>query len=187
MKLEIFFYFPVLVSCWPLCLMFLHSALSFAARSAGYRVGAQLVAIYLLFLQNILFFAFIYLEIANVFEATTEIWLLNGLLFININSMWFVYFQVFVNMILTSIHVQLLLQVFWGDSGDLRSMQESYHPAKMVDGRLDRLRKLHQISIENDIVVLKVPYLLWAARPLFWWRRLLRLKGEKTLKDILRV
>jgi hypothetical protein len=58
-------------------------------------------------------------------------------------------------------------------------LAREYDSRALLSTRLNRLRKLRQITIEADMISLDWPYLLWLSYPLYWWRRLIRMEGER--------
>ena len=159
----------------PFLLVVLHGLLARLLKLAGSDPGPQLMAIVMVVLLNAgivaLFFARGILTGTGWYEA--------GYIVLTANAMWFVYFQVFVNLSLTSLHARLLLVALWNGAVEPRALAREYDSQAMLSARLHRLQGLRQITVEGDVVALKWPYLMWLSYPLYWWRRLIRMEGER--------
>jgi hypothetical protein len=170
----------LILGALPFLLVLFHGVLARLLKLVGVDLGPQLMAIMIVLLLNA---GIVILIIAH----GDAVWSENGAyrlcdvgyVALTVNAMWFVYFQVFVNLSLTSLHARLMLEAFWNDSLELRSLAREYDSGALLSTRLNRLRKLRQITIEADMISLDWPYLLWLSYPLYWWRRLIRMEGER--------
>jgi hypothetical protein len=157
----------------PFLLVVVHGVLARALRLVGLDLGAQLMAIVLVLLLNA---ALAVLAVAGGAVS----WPYDvAYVFLTANALWFVYFQVFVNLSLTSLHARLLLHGLWHGSVEPRALAREYDSEVMLSARLGRLQKLRQVRIEDGTMSLHWPYLLWLSYPLYWWRRLIGLEGEQ--------
>lgn len=156
----------------PFLLVILHGILARLLRLVGIDLGPQLTAIVIVLLLNG--------ALAAGFIGTGGAHRLSdvGYAFLTANAMWFVYFQVFVNLSLTSLHARLMLQALWHGSVDMQSLAQEYDSRVLLATRLSRLQKLRQIALEAGVISLDWPYLLWLSYPLYWWRSLIRMEGE---------
>lgn len=159
----------------PFLLVVLHGVLARLLKLVGIDSGPQLMAILILLLLNA---ATVALLVAPGTLAGAR-WYEASYVILTANAMWFVYFQVFVNLSLTSLHARLLLVAFWKGAVEPRSLAREYDSQAMLSARLHRLQGLRQITVAGDVVSLKWPYLLWLSYPLYWWRRLIRMEGER--------
>jgi len=156
----------------PFLLVVFHGMLARALKPMGVDLGPQLTAFALLILLNA--------ATASLFFATGDWrWPDLGYVVLTANAMWFVYFQVFVNLSLTSLHARLMLEALWKGAVEPRSLTREYDSEAMLAVRLDRLARLGQIAIKEGTVSLYRPVLLWLSYPLYWWRRLIGLQGER--------
>jgi hypothetical protein len=156
----------------PFLLVIVHGILARLLRLVGVDLGPQLTAIVIVPLLNG--------ALAAGFIVTGSAHRLSdvGYVFLTANAMWFVYFQVFVNLSLTSLHARLMLQALWQGSVDMQALAQEYDSRVLLATRLSRLQKLRQIVIEAGLISLDWPYLLWLSYPLYWWRSLIRMEGE---------
>jgi hypothetical protein len=159
----------------PFLLVVIHGVLARLLKLVGIDPGPQLMAIVIVLLLNA---AIVALFVARGVVAAAG-WYEAGYIVLTANAMWFVYFQVFVNLSLTSLHARLLLVALWNGAVEPRALAREYDSQAMLAARLDRLQGLRQITVEGDVVSLKWPYLLWLSYPLYWWRRLIRMEGER--------
>lgn len=155
----------------PFVLVVVHGLLARLLRLVGVDLGPQLTAIVIVLLLNAA------LAIALVAGGETSVWDA-GYVLVTANAMWFVYFQVFVNLSLTSLHARLVLQALWRGSVDMQSLAEEYDSRMLLATRLSRLQKLRQIAIAAGVITLDWPYLLWLSYPIYWWRNLIGMEGE---------
>ena len=170
----------LILGALPFLLVLFHGVLARLLKLVGVDLGPQLMAIMIVLLLNA---GIVILIIAH----GDAVWSENGAyrlcdvgyVALTVNAMWFVYFQVFVNLSLTSLHARLMLEALWNGSLELRSLAREYDSQVLLSTRLNRLRKLRQITIEADMISLDWPYLLWLSYPLCWWRRLIRMEGER--------
>lgn len=159
----------------PFLLVILHGVLARLLKLVGIDPGPQLMAIVIVLLLNA---AIVALFVVYSIQAGAG-WYEAGYIALTANAMWFVYFQVFVNLSLTSLHARLLLVALWNGAVEPRALAREYDSQAMLAARLHRLQALRQITIEVDVVSLRWPYLLWLSYPLYWWRRLIRMEGER--------
>jgi hypothetical protein len=89
-----------------------------------------------------------------------------------VNGMAFFYFQC-VNVALTSIHMSVLLRIFWSGSLSQDILLSDYNDQHMVRERIGRLLQLKQIEVEGGAVRLRSRIMVFAASPIYLWRRLL--------------
>ena len=156
----------------PFLLVILHGILARLLRVVGIDLGPQLTAIVIVLLLNGAL-------VVGVIAARGAYSLTDvGYVFLTANAMWFVYFQVFVNLSLTSLHARLMLQALWHGAVDMQSLAQEYDSRVLLATRLVRLRKLRQIAVAAGVMSLDWPYLLWLSYPLYWWRSLIRMEGE---------
>lgn len=156
----------------PFLLVILHGILARLLRLIGIDLGPQPMAIIIVLLLNAAL-------AAGVIAARGAYSLSDmGYVFLTANAMWFVYFQVFVNLSLTSLHARLMLQALWHGSVDMPSLAQEYDSRVLLTTRLVRLQKLRQIVVEAGLISLAWPYLLWLSYPFYWWRSLIRMEGE---------
>ena len=156
----------------PFLLVILHGILARLLRVVGIDLGPQLTAIVIVLLLNGALAVGVIA--ARGACSVSDV----GYVFLTGNAMWFVYFQVFVNLSLTSLHARLMLQALWHGSVDMQSLAQEYDSRALLATRLSRLQKLRQIVIEAGVMSLDWPYLLWLSYPLYWWRSLIRMEGE---------
>lgn len=97
-----------------------------------------------------------------------------GILFVAlaVNAMAFFYFQ-FLNMSLTSIHMSILLRVFWAGEISKAQLVTKYSDQQMVEERLRRLSQLKQIEVRDGLVRLRSSTMIVLAVPIYVWRRIL--------------
>lgn len=94
--------------------------------------------------------------------------------FMAVNAMAFFYFQL-VNVALTSIHMGVLLRIYWADGLSEEALMQQYDKSHMVTERLRRLTQLGQIEVRGDTVRLRSRILIRMSAPIYFWRRLLRM------------
>lgn len=164
----------------PFLLVPFHGIVARLLKLAGIDPGPQMTAIVVALLLNAATAALFTIYAGAVWPAgSAERWYDIGYVVLTANAMWFVYFQVFVNLPLTSLHARLMLEALWNDGPDLQSLEKEYDSEIMLSARINRLRKLRQIAVEDDTIFLDFPCLLWLSYPLFWWRRLIGMEGEQ--------
>jgi hypothetical protein len=170
----------LILGALPFLLVVFHGFLARLLKLAGIDPGPQLTAIMIVPLLNggIAILMSVYGG-ALWPEDGTRRWFDVGYILLTANALWFVYFQVFVNLSLTSLHARLMLEALWKGSVEPQSLASEYDSQTLLSARLDRLRKLRQIAIGADMISLEWPYLLWLSYPLYWWRRLIRMEGER--------
>lgn len=78
-----------------------------------------------------------------------------------------------VNIAETSLHVHIVLEVAWADRLPVDVLAARYGGTHMVDARLDRLVGLGQVRVDRDRYYLRNRKMLFVARALDVWRRLL--------------
>jgi hypothetical protein len=170
----------LILGALPFLLVVFHGFLARLLKLAGIDPGPQLTAIVIVPLLNAAIAILISVDGGAISSADgTRRWSDAGYIFLTANAMWFVYFQVFVNLSLTSLHARLMLEALWKGSVEPQSLASEYDSQALLSARLDRLRKLRQIAIRADMISLEWPYLLWLSYPLYWWRRLIRMEGER--------
>jgi hypothetical protein len=164
----------------PFLLVVFHGFLARLLKSLGADLGPQLTAIVIVLVLNAAIAATVATFGGALWSEGGANWLYDiGYVVLTANAMWFVYFQVFVNLSLTSLHARLMLQGLWNGSVESRTLAKEYDSQAMLSARLDRLVKLRQITIEAGTISLAWPFLLWLSYPLYWWRRLVGLSGEQ--------
>lgn len=89
-----------------------------------------------------------------------------------VNAMAFFYFQC-VNVALTSIHMSVLLRVYWAGALSQDVLLSDYNDQHMVRERIARLLQLKQIDVVGGIVRLRSRTMVFAASPIYLWRYLL--------------
>jgi len=89
-----------------------------------------------------------------------------------VNAMAFFYFQC-VNVALTSIHMSVLLRIFWAGALSQDVLLSDYNDQHMVGERIGRLLQLKQIEVKGDVVRLRSRVMVLAASPIYLWRDLL--------------
>lgn len=99
---------------------------------------------------------------------------LAGVVFVGlaVNAMAFFYFQC-VNVALTSIHMSVLLRIFWAGALSQHILLSDYNDRHMVWERIGRLLQLKQIEVGGDLVRLRSRLMVFAASPIYLWRHLL--------------
>jgi hypothetical protein len=97
-----------------------------------------------------------------------------ALVFLAANAMAFFYFQL-VNVALTSIHMGVLLRIYWADGLPEEALMRQYDKSHMVGERLRRLTQLGQIEVRGETVHLRSRILILLSAPIYFWRRLLRM------------
>jgi hypothetical protein len=135
----------------------------------GVQTGALLTAA----LVNVIYgFLFVGWFVAS--PPVHPIDLLAGGLFIavTVNAMAFFYFQ-FVNVALTSIHMSVLLRIFWAGELPKELLLTDYGDRQMVSERVCRLAQLRQIELQDGMVHLRSHIMLILAAPIYLWRRVL--------------
>lgn len=161
----------LLLGALPFLLVVFHGILARMLRLVGVDLGPQLTAIVIVLLLNgALAVGFIAGGAPRLSDLAYVV--------VTANAMWFVYFQVFVNLSLTSLHARLMLQALWRGSVDMQSLAQEYDSRVLLATRLGRLQKLRQIIIDAGVISLDWPYLLWLSYPLYWWRSLIGMAGE---------
>ena len=152
----------------PFLLVPFHGIVARLLKLAGIDPGPQMTAIVVALLLNAATAALFTIYAGAVWPAgSAERWYDIGYVVLTANAMWFVYFQVFVNLPLTSLHARLMLEALWNDGPDLQSLEKEYDSEIMLSARINRLRKLRQIAVEDDTIFLDFPCLLWLSYPLF--------------------
>ncbi len=170
----------LILGALPFLLVLFHGFLARLLKLANIDLGPQLTAIMIVLLLNAgIVVVCIALDGAVWSENDAYRWYDVGYIVLTANAMWFVYFQVFVNLSLTSLHARLMLEALWNGSVAPRSLASEYDSQALLSARLGRLRRLRQITIEAGMVFLDWPDLLWLSYPLYWWRRLIRMEGEQ--------
>jgi hypothetical protein len=104
---------------------------------------------------------------------------LAGVVFVGlaVNAMAFFYFQC-VNVALTSIHMSVLLRIFWVGALSQDILLSDYSDEHMVRERIGRLLQLKQIEVGGDMVRLRSKIMVFAASPIYLWRRLLGISSS---------
>jgi hypothetical protein len=163
----------LILGALPFLLVVFHGLLARVLKWLGVDLGPQLTAIAVALLLNMV--------IAGLIVAAGDgpRWSEVGYVFLTANAMWFVYFQVFVNLSLTSLHARLMLEALWNGFVEPRSLASEYDSQALLSVRLNRLQKLHQIAIDSCTISLDRPWLLWLSYPLYWWRALIGMEGER--------
>jgi hypothetical protein len=164
--------FVLVLGALPFLLVVVNGILARLLRLVGVDLGPQLTAIVIVLLLNGALAAG-FIVAGGAHRLGDEAYV-----FLTANAMWFVYFQVFVNLSLTSLHARLMLQALWHGAVDMQSLAREYDSRVLLATRLDRLQKLRQIAIDAGVISLDWPYLLWLSYPLYWWRSLIRIEGE---------
>ena len=93
---------------------------------------------------------------------------------ISVNAMAFFYFQL-VNVALTSIHMAVLLRVYWAGRLPELELSAQYDKAHMVSERIGRLVQLGQIETAGEFIHLRSRTLIFLSAPVYLWRHLLAL------------
>jgi len=167
----------------PFLYLLVHGILARSFLLMRLKVGAQANAFLIAILLNFAIVYFlVYKELLLVVDPGTRFYCYSFVL-MTANAIWFVCFQIFVNISLTSIHMRLMLEALWNGQLFQQDFRKHYDENLMIEARLQRLHDLGQIRISDGVVHLKVPFLLWLTRPIFWWRQVLGLSGESTLKN----
>lgn len=94
--------------------------------------------------------------------------------FLVFNGIAYAYFHIF-NMSETARRIRMLLQIRQtGPSGlRIQELEREYSPQDMIEARLDRLVKMHQLVLDDDgRYRASGQVLLLAGRAMAWWRRL---------------
>jgi hypothetical protein len=107
-------------------------------------------------------------------RATTETLYMLLFAFMVFNGVAYAYFH-FFNMSETARRIRMLLQIRQtGPSGlRIRELEREYSPREMIETRLDRLMKMHQLVLNADgRYRLSGRVLLWAGRIMAGWRHL---------------
>jgi hypothetical protein len=99
---------------------------------------------------------------------------LAGVVFVGlaVNAMAFFYFK-FFNLAHTTIHMSVLLRIFWAGALSQDVLLSDYNEQHMVRERLGRLLQLKQIDVESGVVRLRSRILVFTASPIYLWRHLL--------------
>jgi hypothetical protein len=109
-------------------------------------------------------------------EGRTPLEMLYMLLFafLVFNSVAYAYFH-FFNMSETARRIRMLLQIRQAGAAGLRvrELEREYSPQDMIEARLDRLVKMHQLALDaGGRYRVSGRVLLWAGRIMAGWRHL---------------
>ncbi|MFQ5735564.1 MAG: hypothetical protein ACE5GY_01730 [Thermodesulfobacteriota bacterium] len=93
-------------------------------------------------------------------------------------ALCYCYFHLF-NMSETARRVRILCDIYSGGKGD-SGLSDAYQAGAMIDARLQRLVATGQVKVSGGYYLISSRTLLYAARLLFLWGRVLGFKGPET-------
>ena len=164
----------VTIALVPLWMIPFHAAVQRLLAAIGLRVGVQLGGIVSAAAANLLLAVVVFrwsheLLRDDALDAAAGL----VLMFMALNAMSFFYFQL-INVALTSIHIAVVLRIYWSDGLSEQGLLNEYSSDQMLTERLDRLSQLGQIKEHDGIVELRSRIFLVLCQPIYLWRRILR-------------
>lgn len=158
----------------PVALVAVHVLISRYASPWQQTSSPQLILIGLVSVFNFLVLGGAWLIAAHEGRDASEMAYMLVFAFLVFNGVAYAYFH-FFNMSETARRIRMLLQVRQAGHAGLRvhDLEREYSPKDMIEARLDRLVKMHQLVLDTEgRYRISGHVLLWAGRIMGLWRRL---------------